>query len=97
MQLTSYKPKYIEKVVKTPEGVFLARFVVTSEGHSFKLRLCELIPIEKTEAKESALLLESPKSQADFFEYIIEPSSIVSPYSNFEFFFSQPTRAPSFS
>jgi hypothetical protein len=93
MQLTAYKPKFFEKWVTTPEGVYLARFVLIAEGNSLKAKLLELVPI----ASDHPLVIEAPKINAPDFSYIIEPTKIISPFSNFEFFTSQPTRAPSLS
>lgn len=102
MQLTTYKPKYIKKVITTPEGVFLARFIITSEGSSegfsLKAKLFELIPINSTAiptSSEGKIYLDSGGLPNDIFEYIVRQTSVISPYANFEFFFSQPTRAPS--
>lgn len=95
MQITSYKPRYIERIITTEEGVFSARFVVVSEGNSFKLKLVEMVPIEeKSTLAHAAFLLSAPKIKQVVSEFR-RSISVVSPFSNHDFFISQLTRAPS--
>lgn len=98
MQISNYRPRYIEKRITTEDGVFFARFVVVSEGNSFKLKLVEMLPVgnTKVEPSQTQFLLVAPKIK-QIVSYIVRTSTeILSPFSNLSFFISQPTRAPSF-
>lgn len=97
MQLTQQNIQIIEKVVETPKGLFLARFAVAQIAGEFKWKLLDMVAIASETISNTVLRLIAPKiAQVTNFA---QPRSkeIVSPYANFDFFVSQPTRAPNFS
>jgi hypothetical protein len=94
MQLTRQDVQIIEKVVETPKGLFLARFAVVQIAGEFKWKLLNMVALTSDAISNTVLRLIAPKvAQVTNFS---EPLSkeIVSPYINFDFFVSQPTRAP---
>jgi hypothetical protein len=97
MQLTRQDVQIIEKVVETPKGFFLARFAVVQIAGEFKWKLLDMVALASDTAKSisnTILRLVAPKiAQITNFK---QPQSkeVVSPYINFDFFVSQPTRAP---
>lgn len=99
MQLTRQDVQIVEKVVTTEKGLFLARFAVVSVAGTFKWKLIDMVAVapQKAEVIETTTLaLPSPvlDSFVEFVSYISK--TIVSPYQDFSFFTSQPTRAPNF-
>ena len=99
MQLTRQDVQIVEKVVTTEKGLFLARFAVANVGGTFKWKLIDMVAVapEKAEVIESTTLaLPSPcvKAVVELISYVSK--TIVSPYQDFSFFTSQPTRAPNF-
>ena len=97
MQLTRQDVQIVEKIVTTEKGLFLARFAVANVGGVLKAKLINMVAIapEKAEAIEATTLaLPCPfvEAVAEFLSYVSK--TIVSPYQDFSFFTSQPTRAP---
>ena len=100
MQLTRQDVQIIEKVVETPKGLFLARFAVVQIAGEFKWKLLSMVALASDTTKSisnTVLRLIAPKiAQITNFAQP-RTEAIVSPYINFDFFISQPTRAPNLS
>ena len=92
--------KIVERVVRTKTGEqVLAMFLVVEENGELKVQLLSVKPILKVTGTKSPTVCLSGnclKSPA-IVSYRHNYHSVVSPFFNlFEFFVSQPTRAPSF-
>jgi len=99
MQLTRQNVQIVEKVVTTENGLFLARFAVANVGGVFKAKLINMVPVTDDSGAFgdiSTLALPTPvlDTVEEFISYISK--TIVSPFQDFSFFTSQPTRAPNF-
>lgn len=99
MQLTRQDIQIVEKVISTENGLYLARFAVVNVAGTFKWKLIDMVPVASPEAQHvgaTTLALPSPvfNTVVEFISYISK--TIVSPYQDFSFFTSQPTRAPNF-
>jgi|GEM_PF-3552043 len=97
MQLTSQNVKIVEREITTKNGLFLARFALTSVGGVLKAKLISMVSIEAPVAiSNTILLLENPRDLHKV--TFIEPVSkeIVSPYKALVFLSSISPRAPNF-
>ena len=99
--LTVQKPqgKIIERIVRTKAGEFvLAKFLVIEEGGKFQIKLLSVQPIagHTFRTPEAVLLPVAEQKSPAVIAYRSNYRSVISVFSNiFEFFVSQPTRAPS--
>ena len=96
MQIAQYRPKYFEKILRTPKGLVKTRFIIVSEGSSFKVKIVEMIPLHLSPANNldnSIYFLDCPKSNQIFTDES-KNLQIQNPYIDLLFFISQPTRAP---
>ena len=94
------RSKFIEKILMSQTGQqFTVTFLVSFVGGEMKARMISAIPFDASAATaHSAIFLPTPRAKAvTSFEYIPAFAPIVSPLHLFDFFISQPTRAPSFS
>ncbi len=98
MQLTRQDVQIVEKVIQTPKGLFLARFAVAQIGGEFKWKLIDMVAVPKAETLSNTVLsITAPRAnQVTNFKTPFS-QTIKSPYINFDFFVSQPTRAPNFA
>ena len=100
MQLTRQDIQIVEKIVTTENGLFLARFAIANIGGVFKAKLINMVPVtgdSEAFGKTTTLALPSPifENVAEFISYVSK--TIISPFQDFSFFTSQPTRAPNFA
>lgn len=101
MQLTRQYIQIVEKIVRTENGLFLARFAVKNFGGVFKARLIEMVEVPDQTVQSvfsnTTLFIEAPhvKQIITFVEPI--HTKIVSPYLELSFFISSISpRAPNF-
>lgn len=97
MQITQPRGEYIEKIVRDVNGqlVRLSFCVYQNNGH-IKVRLLNVVHLEKKAIDNKVLLLNSKRLQNNYRGKIIFKSKIVSPYFNFDIlkFSGSKPRAP---
>ena len=94
--LTIPRRKFIEKIVTSPEGIdFKVVFLVYEEGGKIKGKIVSATPI--TSVDTESLIALPGNVDAVLHELILSTftKESISPYIDFNFFVSQPTRAPS--
>ncbi|MCR4334805.1 MAG: hypothetical protein NUV47_03730 [Patescibacteria group bacterium] len=85
-----------ERVVKDKNGVFVrVRFTIIEVNGTFQGRIISVSPIN-IQIKKQTFLPEYKEKETQEFTYISLLAPILSPFNQFFFFNSQPTRAPSF-
>lgn len=91
------RKKFIEKIITSPEGIdFRVVFLVYEEEGKIKAKVVSAAPIASVIKNEQIIALPG-KTEKILHEIIYSTfeKEKVSPYTDFTFFVSQPTRAPS--
>ena len=97
MQLTRHSLNRIERIIERNGKKFVAVFAIVTENNTYKAKLVSLVPfVEHEVIKNKILFLSVPSTVCSNEFYFVKSNKIVSPFSNLDFFVSQPTRAPNF-
>jgi hypothetical protein len=95
------KTKVLERIIRAKTGEFvLATFLVVEYQGQVRAKLLSIAPLtqEQAEFQASAIkALPAPLVKTVFEKVLTFGEEIISPFVDFSFFVSQPTRAPSFS
>jgi hypothetical protein len=98
MQLTRQDIQIVEKIIQTKKGLFLARFAVAQIGGEFKWKLIDMVEVPKSKTLSNTILAIAAPFVKQITNFKTPFSQVIkSPYLNFDFFVSQPTRAPNFA
>lgn len=94
MELTRTHINTIERIIDRNGKKFVAVFAIVPENNTYKAKLVSLTPYIVDTIENKTLTIAAPKIEnADNFEYK-KDAHTVSPYQDFSFLVSQPTRAP---
>lgn len=90
------KSVLVEKIITSPDGIeFKVVFLVYEEGGKIKGKIVSATPLASTAKAETVIALPG-KVEAVLHELVRSTftKESISPYIDFNFFVSQPTRAP---
>lgn len=96
LSLCQTKNQVFERVLRTKTGDFvLATFLVYEYQGRVKARLISAVPIENADTESYAIkALPAPILKTVYEKTLSFGEAILSPFSDFAFLMSQPTRAP---